>query len=51
MQTDAPQEPLRCSEKSFFIKTFFSELSASLKTGNFNKSLPVLSKELIQILS
>ena len=29
MQQDAPQEPLRCSEKYLFIKTFFGEVSAS----------------------
>ena len=45
------QMPLRRSEKSLVIKTFFGEVSASLKTGNFTKSLPVLFKELTQILS
>ena len=48
---DAPQEPLRCSEKSLFIKFFLGEVSASLKTSDFTKSLPVLSKELTKILS
>ena len=34
------QKPPRYSEKSLFIKTFFGEALASLKTGNFTKRLP-----------